>query len=63
MQKEISTKENMKENIVFCETFFPENQLNGSNKCPDCGKELTVLKEESYFFKMSKYADALLLNI
>jgi len=48
---------------VSCETFFPENQLNGSNKCPDCGKELTVLKEESYFFKMSKYADALLKHI
>ena len=48
---------------VSCETFFPENQLNGSNKCPDCGKELTILKEESYFFKMSKYADALLKHI
>ena len=48
---------------VSCETFFPENQLNGSNKCPDCGKELTVLKEESYFFRMSKYADALLKHI
>ena len=48
---------------ISCETFFPENQLNGSNKCPDCGKELRVLKEESYFFKMSKYADALLKHI
>ena len=48
---------------ISCETFFPENQLNGSNKCPDCGKELTILKEESYFFKMSKYADELLKHI
>ena len=48
---------------ISCETFFPENQLDGSNKCPDCGKELRVLKEESYFFKMSKYADALLKHI
>lgn len=48
---------------ISCETFFPENQLNGSNKCPDCGKELSLVKEESYFFKMSKYADMLLEHI
>lgn len=48
---------------ISCETFFPENQLNGSNKCPDCGKELSIVKEESYFFKMSKYADQLLKHI
>ena len=48
---------------VSCETFYPENQLNGSNNCPDCGKELILLKEESYFFKMSKYADQLLKHI
>lgn len=48
---------------ISCETFFPENQLNGSNKCPDCGKELSVVKEESYFFRMSKYADKLLKHI
>lgn len=36
---------------ISCETFFPENQLNGSNKCPDCGKELSIVKEESYFLK------------
>lgn len=48
---------------ISCETFFPENQLNGSNKCPDCGKELSLVKEESYFFRMSKYADKLLQHI
>lgn len=48
---------------ISCETFFPENQLNGSNKCPDCGKELSIVKEESYFFRMSKYADKLLQHI
>lgn len=48
---------------ISCETFFPENQLNGSNKCPDCGKELSLVKEESYFFRMSKYADILLEHI
>lgn len=48
---------------ISCETFFPENQLNGSNKCPDCGKELSIVKEESYFFRMSKYAEQLLKHI
>jgi len=42
-----------------CEAFFTELQLvNG--KCPDCGRPVEKLKEESYFFKMSKYQDALL---
>ena len=48
---------------VSCETFVPENQIVNGNHCPDCGKELTVVKEESYFFKMSKYQDALLAHI
>ncbi|MBS9776355.1 MAG: methionine--tRNA ligase [Fusobacterium sp.] len=48
---------------ISCETFHPENQLNGGNNCPDCSKELSLVKEESYFFKMSKYADALLKHI
>ncbi|WP_319370945.1 methionine--tRNA ligase [uncultured Ilyobacter sp.] len=48
---------------VSCETYVPENQIVGENGCPDCGKELRVVKEESYFFKMSKYQDALLDHI
>lgn len=48
---------------ISCETFYPENQLNGGDSCPDCGKNLSLVKEESYFFKMSKYADALLKHI
>lgn len=48
---------------VSCETFVPENQIVNENHCPDCGKELRVVKEESYFFKMSKYQDALLEHI
>jgi methionyl-tRNA synthetase len=42
-----------------CETFFTERQLT-AGKCPDCGREVEVLKEESYFFKMAKYAPRLL---
>lgn len=48
---------------VSCETFVPQNQIVGENTCPDCGKELRMVKEESYFFKMSKYQDALLEHI
>ena len=45
-----------------CETFFTERQLK-NGKCPDCEREVELLKEESYFFKMSKYADRLLKHI
>ena len=48
---------------VSCETFVPENQIVGDNCCPDCGKQLRMVKEESYFFRMSKYQDALLKYI
>lgn len=48
---------------VSCETFVPENQVVNGNCCPDCGKELRMVKEESYFFRMSKYQDALLKHI
>lgn len=48
---------------ISCETFFPENQIVNPGHCPDCGKKLSMVKEESYFFKMSKYQDALLEHI
>lgn len=32
-------------------------------KCPTCGREVQLLKEESYFFKLSKYQDKLLAHI
>lgn len=41
-----------------CETFFSQRQLN-DGMCPDCGRPVELLKEESYFFRMSKYADRL----
>lgn len=44
---------------VPCETFFTQTQLV-DGKCPDCGREVKLMKEESYFFKMKKYADRLL---
>ncbi|MEC1719966.1 methionine--tRNA ligase [Schinkia azotoformans] len=42
-----------------CESFFTERQIEGGN-CPDCGRPVEKVKEESYFFKMSKYVDRLL---
>lgn len=42
-----------------CESFFTEHQLVNGN-CPDCGRPVETVKEESYFFKMSKYVDRLL---
>ena len=46
-----------------CETFFTEAQISEDGKCPDCGRELTDACEEAYFFKMSKYQDALMRHI
>jgi len=37
-----------------CETFFTDTQLV-DGKCPDCGREVKKMKEESYFFNMKKY--------
>lgn len=45
---------------VSCETFFTQTQLLEGGCCPDCGRPTTVVKEESYFFALSKYEDALL---
>lgn len=42
-----------------CESFFTERQVENGN-CPDCGRPVEKVKEESYFFKMSDYADRLL---
>lgn len=44
---------------VPCESYFTETQLD-EGKCPDCGRDVQVVKEESYFFNMKKYADRLL---
>ncbi|WP_079524843.1 methionine--tRNA ligase [Halobacillus hunanensis] len=42
-----------------CESFFTERQLDEGH-CPDCGGPVEKVKEESYFFRMSKYVDQLL---
>lgn len=45
-----------------CESFWTEHQLV-DGKCPDCGRDVELTKEESYFFKLSKYADRLIKYI
>lgn len=45
---------------VSCESFFPSAQLIDGEYCPDCGKKTKILKEESYFFRLSAYAERLL---
>ena len=45
-----------------CESFWTERQLV-DGKCPDCGREVELTKEESYFFRLSKYQDRLIKYI
>ncbi|EGC6711605.1 methionine--tRNA ligase [Campylobacter jejuni] len=45
---------------ISCESFFTQSQLINDCSCPDCGKQTRILKEESYFFKLSKYQDKIL---
>lgn len=45
---------------VSCETFFTQSEAGEEKVCPDCGKPLSIVKEESYFFRLSKYQDRLL---
>ena len=46
-----------------CETFWIEGKLKEGNLCPDCGRPVEWTKEESYFFRLSKYAEPLLKYI
>ncbi len=47
---------------VPCESFFTETQVT-DGMCPDCGRPVKKTSEEAYFFKMSKYQDALMKHI
>lgn len=42
-----------------CEAFWTERQAV-DKKCPDCGKDVELVREKSYFFRMGKYVDRLL---
>ena len=45
---------------VSCESFFTQIQVVDEIYCPDCGKPTQIVKEESYFFALSKYQENLL---
>jgi len=45
-----------------CESFWTETQLN-EGKCPDCGRSVELTREESYFFRLSKYQDRLIKHM
>jgi methionyl-tRNA synthetase len=45
-----------------CESFYTDGQLV-LGKCPDCGRDVHREKEESYFFRLSKYQDRLMKYI
>ena len=47
------------------EAFWTQNDLENKNDegewlCPDCNRPVRYVEEENYFFKLSKYEDALL---
>jgi len=49
---------------VPCETYWNEDELeideHGHKICPTCKREVQLIKEENYFFKLSKYNESLL---
>lgn len=45
---------------VPCETYVPENAMGPNKTCPDCGRPLTIMEEESYFFRATKYVPQLI---
>ena len=42
-----------------CESFWTESQLDENGNCPDCHREVHEVKEEAYFFRLSKYQERL----
>ena len=47
-----------------CESFWLQRQVDeAGGVCPDCGGPVEMVEEESYFFKLSKYADRLIQYI
>lgn len=46
-----------------CESYWTRFQLDGKDICPDCGRPVSAIKEEAYFFAVSKYQDKLLAYI
>jgi methionyl-tRNA synthetase len=47
---------------VACETFLTKSQLKDGEICPECKRDVKIVEEEAYFFKMSHYQDRLLTH-
>ncbi len=45
---------------IPCESYYSEIEIGEDKTCPVCGRKLDLVKEESYFFKLSAYQDKLL---
>lgn len=45
-----------------CESFWLPRQIK-DGCCPDCGRPVEMVEEESYFFRLSKYAQKLIDHI
>ena len=48
---------------IPCESFWTETQLLEGRRCPSCGRPTERLKEESYFFRLSRYQEPLLRHL
>jgi methionyl-tRNA synthetase len=48
---------------IYEETFWFENQLVGDKTCPECGRPVEWVKEDSYYFRTSKFQSAILEHI
>jgi len=53
---------------VPCETYWTATQIKDSGhaddkRCPDCGRPVEQVKEESYFFRLGDYQEQLLEHI
>ena len=47
---------------VHCETYYDDDEIlkkDGKKVCPVCGREVKWVEEENYFFRLSRYNDAL----
>ena len=48
---------------VHEERYWTEKDLGPGGACPDCGRPTQHVEEKNYFFRMSRYQDALVLHI
>ncbi|MCX7703811.1 MAG: methionine--tRNA ligase [Planctomycetota bacterium] len=45
---------------IPCESYHKEEELLDGKLCPNCRREVSILKQENYFFRMSRYQNALI---